>query len=233
MVVDESQRYQTADLLAAWQSLIGRHSAESGKTDVGRQLLARWSEPHRRYHNVTHLRKVLRHVDQLADHAATPDAVRLAAWYHDAVYTGFSDDEQNSAALAEKDLADLNVAPALVIEVARLVRLTASHKPDSGDRNGEVLCDADLAVLASAAQSYAAYAEAIRAEYARVSEKEFRLGRSQVLRSLLDGPALYRTGPAHARWEAAARVNLKTELERLNSTAQSVQADSRRNQRCC
>ena len=217
MVADESQRYPTADLLAAWQSLIGRHSAQSG-TDVGRQLLACWSEPHRHYHNVTHLQEVLSHVDQLADHAVSPDAVRLAAWYHDAVYTGFTDDEQNSAARAEKDLADLNVAPALVVEVTRLVGLTASHKPDADDRNGEVLCDADLAVLASAAESYAAYAAAIRAEYAHVPEREFRLGRSKVLRSLLDGPALYRTGPAHARWEAAARVNLNTELERLDST---------------
>lgn len=218
MAVDESQRHQTADLLAAWQSLIGMHSAQSGTDDVGRQLLACWSEPHRHYHNVIHLREVLSHVDQLADHAVSPDAVRLAAWYHDAVYTGFTDDEQNSAARAEKDLADLNVAPALVIEVARLVRLTASHKPDAGDRNGEVLCDADLAVLASAAESYAVYAAAIRAEYPHVPEKEFRLGRSKVLRSLLDGPAIYRTGPAHARWEAAARVNLSTELERLDNT---------------
>lgn len=218
VVVDEPQHYQTADLLAAWKSLIGRHSAESGTDDVGRQLLACWSEPHRQYHNVTHLREVLRHVDQLADHAVTPDAVRLAAWYHDSVYTGFSDDEQNSAARAEKDLADLHVAPGLIVEVARLVRLTASHEPDADDRNGEVLCDADLAVLASAAESYAAYAAAIRAEYAHVSEKEFKLGRLKVLRSLLDGPALYRTAPAHARWEAAARVNLNTELERLDST---------------
>jgi len=217
-VVNEPERYRTADLLGAWHSLIGRHSAKSGTDDVGRQLLASWSEPHRRYHNVIHLREVLRHVDQLAAHAVTPDAVRLAAWYHDAVYNGFSDDEQNSAARAETELADLNVAPALVLEVARLVRLSASHTPDAGDRNGQVLCDADLAVLASTAESYAAYAAAVRAEYAHVTEKEFRLGRSKILRSLLDGPALYRTAPARAQWEAAARVNLNTELERLEST---------------
>ena len=44
-------------------------------------------------------------------------------------------------------LTGLAVPDALVGEVARLVRLTARHAPSADDRNGRVLCDADLAVL--------------------------------------------------------------------------------------
>ena len=68
---------------------------------VGQELLTRWSEPHRRYHDVDHLRSVLHIVDQLAGDAVDPDAVRLAAWFHDAVYSGRpGDDERTSAELA-------------------------------------------------------------------------------------------------------------------------------------
>ena len=49
-------------------------------------LLRRRSEPQRRYHTVDHLSAVLDHVDVLEGHAADPEAVPLAAWFHDAVY---------------------------------------------------------------------------------------------------------------------------------------------------
>lgn len=89
---------------------------------------------------------ILVRVEQLADHADDPDAVRLAAWYHDCVYEGLPDDEERSARRAEEDLSRLGVAPAMVDEVARLVRMTVTHDPAPGDHNGEVLSDADLAV---------------------------------------------------------------------------------------
>lgn len=221
MVVSDPRNSDSADLLGAWRSLIGKHSAAAQTDDVGRQVIASWAEPHRRYHTLTHLREVLRHIDELAAHAVDTDAVRLAAWYHDVVYTGFSDDEENSAARAELDLANLHIAPTLVDEVARLVRLTSDHKPASGDRNGEALCDADLAILAAAPERYAAYTAAVRAEYAHVPDEQFRLGRSKVLRALLDGPSLYRTPLAHAHWEAGARANLNAELDRLDSATRS------------
>lgn len=113
-------------------------------------LLARWAEPHRRYHTTAHLTAVLDHIDTLADHAADPAAVRLAAWFHDAVYRpDRSENEERSAQLAERALTEAGVPEARTAEVARLVRLTVGHDPQPGDTNGEVLCDADLAILAA------------------------------------------------------------------------------------
>ncbi len=181
----------------------------------GPALVARWAEPHRRYHTVGHLLAVLDGVDLLSAEALNPDLVRLAAWYHDAVYRGRPDDEERSARLAEADLAALGLPAPDVAEVARLVRLTAGHRTAPGDANGAVLCDADLAVLGS--PGYRAYTRAVRAEYAHVPEEAFRAGRAAVLRGLLDLPALYRTPLARERWEAAARANLAEELIRLTA----------------
>ncbi|MFJ9769619.1 hypothetical protein ACIRVF_00045 [Kitasatospora sp. NPDC101157] len=206
----------TEDLLTAWTALLERCDAADDPGPYGRELLRRWSEPQRRYHTAEHLRAVLRHIDDLADHAADPDAVRLAAWFHDAVYRpDRTENEERSAALAVRALTAAGLPAERVAEVERLVLLTVTHDPASGDRDGEVLCDADLAVLGGTPEAYAAYAAAVREEYAFVPEPDFRAGRAAVLRRLLALPALYRTAAARERFTAAARANLTAELGTL------------------
>jgi predicted metal-dependent HD superfamily phosphohydrolase len=204
------------DLLAAWNQLIARHTADPGATGAGQRLLEAWADPRRTYHCVAHLREVLTRVEELAAHAEDPDAVRLAAWYHDAVYAGLPDDEQRSAQRAEQELAALGVAPQLVDEVARLVRMTVTHDPARGDRNAEVLSDADLSPLALPAADYRRNTAVIRAEYAHISDDAFRKGRVQVLVAMLECPALFRTDHGHQEWEDAARANMRAELADLS-----------------
>ncbi|GAA3002223.1 HD domain-containing protein [Streptomyces fulvorobeus] len=180
-------------------------------------LLARWAEPQRRYHTTAHLAAVLDRIDTLARHAADPDVVRLAAWFHDAVYRpDRSENEERSAVLAERALSEAGVPADAVAEVARLVRLTVTHDPADGDSDGEVLCDADLAVLASGPREYAEYAAQVREEYAFVPDEAFREGRAAVLRRLLGLPCLFRTPHGSEVWEPRARQNLTTELELLS-----------------
>ncbi|MFF9350883.1 hypothetical protein [Streptomyces sp. NPDC014734] len=180
-------------------------------------LLARWAEPQRHYHTTAHLIAVLDHVDTLAGYATDVDAVRLAAWFHDAVYRpDRSENEERSAALAERALPEAGVPAEVTAEVARLVRLTVTHDPAEGDADGEVLCDADLAILAAPPREYAAYAAQVREEYGFVPDDAFREGRATVLRQLLDLPGLFRTPLGAERWEPRARQNLLTEWELLS-----------------
>lgn len=201
--------------MAAWRVLLARHTASPEVEATGRALLARWCEPHRRYHDIAHLRGILGYVDELADYAGDADAVRLAAWYHNAVYDGLPDDEERSAQTAESELAVLGLPAGFVAEVARLVRMTITHDPVAGDRDGEVLSDADLATLALPAEDYRRNSVAIRAEYAHVPEDTFRAGRARMIEALLAEPQLFRTPVARQRWETAARVNLRDELVTL------------------
>ncbi|MFC7828376.1 hypothetical protein [Streptomyces sp. NPDC057375] len=180
-------------------------------------LLARWQEPQRRYHTLAHLTAVLDHVDVLAEHADDVDVVRLAAWFHDAVYLPErSENEERSARLAERALPEAGVPAEKAAEVARLVRLTVTHAPAGDDRDGQVLCDADLAILASPPSAYAAYTAAVREEYHFVPNAAFRAGRAAILRQLLDLPALFHTPHGQREWEATARHNLTGELEMLS-----------------
>jgi len=200
--------------LVAWTTVAGT-SQES--LDCWAALLGRWTEPHRRYHGIGHLSAVLLFVDEYATHADDPDAVRLAAWYHDAIYDPrASDNEEGSAVLAETELAAIGQPRDRIEEVARLVRLTTGHDPAAGDRNGELLNDADLLVLSSPREAYVAYVNAIREEYAHVSDADFRAGREAVLGALLEFPRLYRLGSL-APLEDAARRNITAELNLMRA----------------
>ncbi len=202
----------------AWTALAG--DSPTSRTEWA-ALIGAWNEPHRTYHGLAHLAAVLGLVGELSDAATDPDAVALAAWYHDIAYDPERDDnEQVSADRARAGLRGL-VPDERVDEVARLVLLTAGHDAEPGDANGAVLCDADLAVLAGPPDAYAAYASAVRAEYGHLSDTDFTAGLIAVLERLLALPELYRLPAVAADWTPRARANLTAELSLLRSRAAS------------
>ncbi|UWW07116.1 HD domain-containing protein [Mycolicibacterium brumae] len=209
------------DLEQAWRELATRVGATGDAAlATGRGLLAAWSDPSRRYHSVAHLQDVLEKVDELAADAEDPDTVRLAAWYHDAVYNGSPDDEELSAVKAERELTELGLPPALVSEVGRLIRMTVHHDPPPEDRNGAVLSDADLSALAVDPDTYRANSEAIRQEYLHIPERAFMATRAVMVETMLAARSLFYTVSGRRRWEERARQNLAAELARLRTGEQ-------------
>ncbi len=212
------------DSAAAWVALcrrLGATATSDAAEAAGVELLERWSEPHRRYHSRSHLASVLGALDALfeASGEGTPgahDLARAAAWYHDAVYDpARSDNEEQSAEFAERQLASLGVDPTLRAEVTRLVRLTRDHKPGHDDEAGSLLCDADLSILATEPEMYEKYTAAVREEYGHLTDEEFRAGRITVLRSLAGHVTLFHTPYARQHWEGTARANLDRERRSL------------------
>ena len=203
-------------LAPAWLALTRRVAARGDVAGAGAYLLRRWTEPHRGYHDLAHLDEVLNRVDLLEPEADRPDTVRLAAWFHDVVYDPTAaDNEERSAEVAATVLQGIGLDAPLVEDVARLVRLTATHEVSPDDRDGAVLCDADLAVLAATAVRYQAYVEGVRLEYAHLDDETFARGRADVLSRLLDRPHLFCTAYGRSEWENAARANTAAELRQL------------------
>ena len=198
-----------SDLLSRWIATLPR------QPELGEQLIMRYSEPHRHYHTTKHLYQVLTMIDRLADDHDL-FLVKLAAWYHDAVYAippGQVSNEEASARLALRDLSWVGLEQEDLNQVARLVRLTETHLPGPRDPEGELLCDADLAVLASGPADYADYVAAVRAEYAQVPEEDFLAGRLAVLTELADRE-IFRTAKGR-HLTGAARANLGAEIDAL------------------
>lgn len=190
------------DLLAGWPLAAG----------IGARVLARWREPHRRYHDVSHLAEVLNRLGELAGEVPRP--VMLAAWYHDAVYDGIPGrDEEASAALADTELRGA-VPASERAEVVRLIRLTVGHQPGEGDDHGALLCDADLAILAAPPGRYHVSLRDIRQEYRHLGRADFLAGRLAVVERL-SRTQLFHTPRGQRRWEDRARANLDTEHAKL------------------
>ena len=154
-------------------------------------------------------------IDQLADDHDV-FLVQLAAWFHDAVYAippGQVSNEEASARLALRELSRVGLEQEDLNQIARLVRLTEAHLAGPRDPEGELLCDADLAILASDPADYAAYVAAIREEYAQVPEEEFLSGRLAVLTEFSERE-IFRTTKGR-QLAGAAQTNLAAEIRAL------------------
>ena len=211
-------------LMRAWDSLLPGHTA------LGENLLARYEQPHRKYHTSVHLSEMLTALKTLykRHHTATPRAVLLAAWFHDAVYEANpGDDEAASADLARTALTPLASTGSLtnreVTAIAHLIELTASHQLADGIEeytsgaltraDAAFFLDADLAILAADSPRYTRYVAGVRAEYAHYAPDAFTRGRAAILQGFLNRTTIYASDTAHLLWDAPARLNLRTELE--------------------
>ena len=211
-------------LMRAWDSLLPGHTA------LGEDLLARYEQPHRKYHTSVHLSEMLTALKMLYErhHTATPRTVLLAAWFHDAVYEANpGEDEAASADLARTALTPLASTGSLtnreVTAIAHLIELTASHQLADGIEeytsgaltraDAAFFLDADLAILAADSPRYTRYVAGVRAEYAHYAPDAFTRGRAAILQGFLNRTAIYASDTAHLLWDAPARLNLRTELE--------------------
>ncbi len=183
------------------------------------ELIARYSEPHRRYHTMTHIEDCLAQVAASTDFSDQQRSLMDAAiWFHDAIYDATrSDNEAESAKLAAERLSVAGAEQTFIDEVSRLILLTAGHSVAPGDRIGARLVSIDLSILGATHQRYDDYAAAIRFEYGHVPEPLYRAGRAAILSRFLEGGHLFADPVWAERFEAPARANLTREIAALTA----------------
>ena len=86
------------------------HGASAGPGSLFDALVARYGEPHRAYHNLTHIEECFRTLDLVAHRAERLGEIEMALWFHDAIYdTRSHTNEADSAAWARRALTDAGV----------------------------------------------------------------------------------------------------------------------------
>lgn len=187
------------------------------------ELLSRWTEPHRAYHDVTHLDACLRTFGAAVSGGAADDldararpAIEIGLWFHDAIYDPRAkDNEDASAAWARGELVAGGAAEDVAERVARLV-LATKHDATPTTPAAALLVDVDLSILGEDEETFAAYEAAVRREYAFVPDEAFRSGRAKILEAFLERQAIYATRWFAERFEARARRNLERSLRALS-----------------
>lgn len=200
------------------ETAAGAGIARPDAVAIFQDLCRRYSEPGRAYHNLDHIAAMLDTVSRFGAGLSDPVAVRLAVWFHDAVYDPKrGDNEEQSAMVAVTALRQCGARQALISVVETLIFATETHCAPPGDTDCQFLLDADLAILGASAEEYDCYAQAIRDEYAWVPDDDYCAGRTKVLASFLERERLYQTPTLYDAWEQSARTNLQREIERLDS----------------
>lgn len=175
------------------------------------ELIARYNEPHRFYHNIVHIHSMLDAA--LACRPSNSGLVNLIIWYHDAIYDPrCKDNEEKSADLAIEQLKD-HLSVEDVDIVAGGILLT-KHQFGSNllSRDMSIVVDSDLDIL-SHHWRYMDYARAIRKEYAHLNDAEYIAGRKQFLEKMLRKNSYYSI--LYTR-NANAKKNMQMELDSLN-----------------
>lgn len=224
-------------LLPAYVQAMSHAGASASREqlhDMGTNLIMLWSTPDRAFHNLRHLIDLLTRVDELSEETRNPDLVRLAAWYHGAIFSVSADqamhrnggeDEAASAALAYEELVAAGVSEKNANRVAELIMNLRRHDLPTSDIDAAALSDADLGCLAIEPQRYREYSRLIYSEYAHLPLLSYLRTRTTIVRKLLARDRLF-ASPLGQRWELPARENLEAELRRLSSKLSILEADN-------
>ena len=224
-------------LLPAYVQAMSHAGASASREqlhDMGTNLIMLWSTPDRAFHNLRHLIDLLTRVDELSEETRNPDLVRLAAWYHGAIFSVSADqamhrnggeDEAASAALAYEELTKAGVSEKNANRVAELIMNLRRHDLPTSDIDAAALSDADLGCLAIEPQRYREYSRLIYSEYAHLPLLSYLRTRTTIVRKLLARDRLF-ASPLGQRWELPARENLEAELRRLSSKLSILEADN-------
>jgi predicted metal-dependent HD superfamily phosphohydrolase len=179
---------------ALWQAI----GATEAASDWFERLEQAYAEPRRHYHNLRHIAECLAEFDQARHLARRPVAVELALWFHDAVYDPKAgDNEEQSAALAGRCLAEAGMTGLLGESVTNLVMATKSHEVGL-DADAGLVVDVDLSILGREEERFLEYERQIRLEYAWVPQPVFAYKRAEILRRFSDqvvSREIRKTGP--------------------------------------
>jgi len=200
-----------------WVSLWREIGASGDPLPWYETLSAAYREPHRHYHNQDHIGDCLAEFDLARHLTRRPVAVELALWFHDAVYnpkTG--DDEEQSAALAHRCLAEAGAPADLAETVGRLVMATKSHETGT-DPDAAVMIDVDLCILGQVEPRFLQYETQIRQEYSWVPGFIFKSKRAEILAQFLARDRIFQTDWFHGKYENQARRNLELSIRQLRS----------------
>jgi predicted metal-dependent HD superfamily phosphohydrolase len=181
-------------------------------------------EPHRQYHTLHHILKMLEHAQMMDVKLTMP--MCWAIWCHDVIYdpkATAGDNEAESAEFCAYFMEEFGIADKYVEQAKRLILATAKifepGIPELVDEEQWAICGLDIYGLANRCSAEKARYQ-IREEYAHMSEEDWVQNRAGFLQMLLDKeylihPTFFKSMAGFETWHEAARRNIEDELMEL------------------
>ncbi|MDO8408037.1 MAG: hypothetical protein Q7S95_02260 [bacterium] len=204
-----------------WNRFLHRFDKRDDETpSILDVLVAQYSGPGRYYHGLWHINDGLDLLEEARrdrpEWFADPRidaAIELAFFEHDVVYgAALEDNEKRSGELAQIHAGRLGF-DVLTGASAHWYVTATTHKRMAPTREGQIVCDIDLAPLAAPWGRFCENTELVRKEYRHVrSDALFAEGRKKFFAAMLDPeirPVIYQTDYFRERFESRARANMQ------------------------
>ncbi len=200
--------------LVYWVEMWDSTTEDVSLKAIHEELFGMYSEPHRHYHNLSHIEACLKEFNEAKHLLSHPFEVWLGIWFHDSIYIPREKDNEE----ASRDFASQVLRGFLGEESLELVFrfiLATKHDHPAYTRDEKLIMDIDLAILGKDVQTFDEYEKGVRMEYQWVPEDNFRKGRMGILMGFLDRNSIYQTDYFREIYEDKARQNLRHSISEL------------------
>ena len=177
------------------------------------RVIGCYSESHREYHNLRHIREMLECLNLYKTAISDYPILYVSCLYHDIVYdTHAQDNEEKSAEYLEKDFHDY-LSKEEITKCKDLILGTKKHQFLQNNFDHKIFLDSDLLILGRERNRYIEYMDSIRKEYEWVEREFYKQERAKVLQKFLERERIYFTDEVFHVYEKQARENIKFEIE--------------------
>jgi len=212
-IIKEVDIYGELRFMGLWNRLGADGSYDVAYTKIREEL----AKPHRYYHTLNHIVKMLNSFDEVKHQAQNPDMIELGIWTHDYFYAEKSKvNEEKSADFAYKLCKEAQLAEEFAKGVHRL-NIATKHSLAPTTINEAIMIDLDLTILGESGEMFDEYDNKITQEYSWIPEEQYKAGRIAVLESFLNKEHVYHTDYFRGKCEARAKENLQRSISRLRS----------------
>lgn len=229
----EKKKAENAYLYDKWMSLLGQLKEQdiikintisllSVGTHVFDTMITKYMEKHRKYHNQSHIKLMLKLHNRLVSqkHVELDNrlAVEMAVFFHDVIYNTDHSYPRNvieSTYHCEAVLRSLKANPEFISAVKSLIRFTDYYRrtpiPAKYKKDAEYLHDLDFAYFGAAYDAFLTCTKKIKKEFDLLTRFKFARKRREFLLRMLSKP-IFKTKVFRLEFESSARDNIKAYL---------------------
>jgi predicted metal-dependent HD superfamily phosphohydrolase len=179
------------------------------------EVINKYTEPHRSYHNLSHVYSMLMMAEEYYDFIENPVLFELSIWFHDLIYDPSRNDNEEKSAERAIELLSPFLADSFLENLKQIILSTIKHAPLLKDHDNELFLDLDMAVLASESIIYEQYTSAIQKEFSIFPAELYQAGRKSILEKFLEGKNIFLTPFFKENFEKQAVENIQNEIASL------------------
>jgi len=179
------------------------------------KLQSHYAQKHRHYHNSNHIKATLKSLSQVNHIANDYNALEIALWFHDAIYSIFSSSNELDSANWAADFLKMNNAESDFIEKSHRLIMITLHNATPTDSDEMLMVDIDLSILGCSRDLYEQFEQWVREEYKLVPSFIFKKKRKEILEGFLSRDRIFSHQYFCDKFEVSARENLRNAINNL------------------